>query len=158
MASNSNLVALCRENGYHVEYQRNFDGSEDKNTVVVSFPCQYPQGTVVAKDVTAIDQMNFVKELQTNWSDNSVSCTVYYRKEELSEIKDWLKTYYNNGVKTVSFLLHNEHGFDQAPYEEISKEKYEELASKVKPIASVEVKETDLLDSTECVTGACPIK
>ena len=158
MASNSNLVALCRENGYHVEYQRNFDGSEDKNTVVVSFPCKYPQGTVVAKDVSAIDQMNFVKELQSNWSDNSVSCTVYYRKEELPAIKEWLKENYNNGVKTVSFLLHNEHGFDQAPYEEISKEKYEELASKVKPITSVEVKESDLLDSTECVTGACPIK
>lgn len=158
MASNSNLVTLCRENGYDVEYQRNFDGSEDKNTVVVSFPCKYPDNTVVAKDVTAIDQMNFVKELQTNWSDNSVSCTVYYRKEELPAIQEWLKTNYNKNVKTVSFLLHNDHGFDQAPYEEISKEKYEEMASKVKPITAVEVKESDLLDSTECLTGACPIK
>lgn len=158
MGSNSNLVNLCRENGYDVEYQRNFDGSEDKNTVVVSFPCKFPEGTVVAKDVTAIDQLNFVKELQANWSDNSVSCTVYYRKEELPAIKEWLKENYNHNTKTVSFLLHNEHGFDQAPYEEISKEKYEELAAKVKPITSVEVKEDDLLDSTECVTGACPIK
>jgi ribonucleoside-triphosphate reductase len=158
MASNSNLVNLCRENGYDVEYQRNFDGSEDKNTVVVSFPCQYPQGTVVAKDVTAIDQLNFVKELQANWSDNSVSCTVYYRKEELSAIKEWLKENYNQSTKTVSFLLHNDHGFDQAPYEEISKEKYEELVVKVKPIKKVEIKETDLLDSMECSTGVCPVK
>jgi ribonucleoside-triphosphate reductase len=158
MASNSNLVSLCRDNGYDIEYQRNFDGSEDKNTVVVSFPCKYPEGTVVAKDVTAIDQMNFVKELQKNWSDNSVSCTVYYRKEELPAIKEWLKENYNHNVKTVSFLLHNDHGFDQAPYEEITKERYEELAAKVKPITSVEVREDDLLDSTECVTGACPIK
>ena len=158
MASNSNLVALCRENGYDVEYQRNFDGSEDKNTVVVSFPSCFPEGTVVAKDVTAIDQMNFVTELQKNWSDNSVSCTVYYRKEELPSIKEWLKEHYNTEVKTMSFLLHNEHGFDQAPYEEISKEKYDEMIAKVKPIKSVEVKESDLLDSTECVTGACPIK
>jgi adenosylcobalamin-dependent ribonucleoside-triphosphate reductase len=158
MASNSNLVALCRENGYDVEYQRNFDGSEDKNTVVVSFPSCFPEGTVVAKDVTAIDQMNFVTELQKNWSDNSVSCTVYYRKEELPAIQEWLKQHYNTEVKTMSFLLHNEHGFDQAPYEEISKEKYDDMIAKVKPIKSVEVKESDLLDSTECVTGACPIK
>ncbi len=158
MASNSNLVALCRENGYDVEYQRNFDGSEDKNTVVVSFPSCFPEGTVVAKDVSAVDQLNFVKELQANWSDNSVSCTVYYRKEELDSIKQWLKENYNTSTKTVSFLLHNEHGFDQAPYEEISKEKYDEMIAKVKPIKSVEVKESDLLDSTECVTGACPIK
>jgi hypothetical protein len=158
MASNSNLVNLCRENGYHVEYQRNFDGSEDKNTVVVSFPCKYPDGTVVAKDVTAIDQMNFVKELQKNWSDNAVSCTVYYKKEELPVIKEWLKNNYNSNVKTVSFLLHSDHGFDQAPYEEITKEKYEELVAKTKPITAVEVKESDLLDSTECLTGACPVK
>ena len=158
MASNSNLVNLCRENGYDVEYQRNFDGSEDKNTVVVSFPCKYPEGTVVAKDVTAIDQMNFVSELQKNWSDNSVSCTVYYRKEELPAIQEWLKEHYNTEVKTMSFLLHNEHGFDQAPYEEITKDKYEEMAAKVKPITAVEVKETDLLDSAECLTGACPVK
>jgi adenosylcobalamin-dependent ribonucleoside-triphosphate reductase len=158
MASNSNLVNLCRENGYDVEYQRNFDGSQDKNTVVVSFPCKYPKGTVVAKDTKAVDQLNFVKELQTNWSDNSVSCTVYYRKEELEEIKDWLKEHYNFSVKTVSFLLHNDHGFDQAPYEEISEEKYLDMVAKVKQITSVEVKESDLLDSTECLTGACPIK
>jgi ribonucleoside-triphosphate reductase len=158
MASNSNLVALCRENGYDVEYQRNFDGSEDKNTVVVSFPSCFPEGTVVAKDVSAVDQLNFVKELQANWSDNSVSCTVYYKKEELDSIKQWLKENYNTSTKTVSFLLHNDHGFDQAPYEEISKEKYDEMIAKVKPIKSVEVKESDLLDSTECVTGACPIK
>lgn len=158
MASNSSLVALCRENGYDVEYQRNFDGSEDKNTVVVSFPSRFPDGTVCAKDVTAIDQLNYVKELQANWSDNSVSCTVYYKKDELPTIKEWLKHNYNDNMKTVSFLLHNEHGFDQAPYEEISKEKYEELIAKVKPINSVEVKETDLLDSMECTTGACPIK
>jgi peptidase E len=83
---------------------------------------------------------------------------VYYKKEELPAIKEWLKDNYNSSVKTVSFLLHNDHGFDQAPYEEISKEKYEELAAKVKQITSVEVNESDLLDSTECVTGACPIK
>ena len=158
MASNSSLVSLCRENGYDVEYQRNFDGSEDKNTVVVSFPSKFPDGTVVAKDVSAIDQLNYVKELQANWSDNSVSCTVYYRKEEMDQIKQWLKDNYNTNMKTVSFLLHNDHGFDQAPYEEITKEKYEELSAKVKPITSVEVKEDDLLDSMECSTGACPVR
>jgi hypothetical protein len=102
--------------------------------------------------------MNFVTELQKNWSDNSVSCTVYYRKEELPAIKEWLKDHYNTEVKTMSFLLHNEHGFDQAPYEEISKEKYDEMIAKVKPIKSVEVKESDLLDSMECSTGACPVR
>jgi ribonucleotide reductase alpha subunit len=158
MASNSNLVSLCRANGYDVEHQRNFDGSQDKNTVIVSFPCKFPEHTKLAKHMTAIDQLNVIKELQTNWSDNAVSCTIYYKKEELSEIKEWLKTNYNNNIKTVSFLLHNEHGFDQAPLEEITEEKYKELISKCKPITNIEVKENDLLDTMECEGGVCPIK
>jgi ribonucleotide reductase alpha subunit len=158
IASNSPLVNLCRQNGYEVEFQRNFDGTTDTNTVVVSFPSSFPTGTVLAKDVTAIDQLNYVKELQTNWSDNAVSCTIYYKKEELDSIKQWLKENYNHNVKSVSFLLHSEHGFDQAPLEEITKERYNELVSKCKPIESVEVKESDIQDSFECVSGVCPIK
>jgi len=158
MASNSPLVQICRANGYFVEYQRNFDGTEDRNTVVVSFPCKVPEGTALAKDTTAVQQLEYVKRLQTEWSDNAVSCTIYYRKEELPAIREWLNANYNDNIKSVSFLLHSEHGFDQAPYEEITKEQYEEYAARVKPILSGEIKESDLLDSMECVGGVCPIK
>lgn len=158
IASNSPLATLCVKNGYHSEYQKNFDGSDDKNTVVVSFPCTVPDGTVLANELTAVQQLEYVKRLQTEWSDNAVSCTVYYRREELDEIKSWLKDNYNNSVKSVSFLLHNEHGFKQAPLEEITKEQYEEYSKLVKPIMSGEIKEEDLLDSFECVGGTCPIK
>ena len=158
IASNSPLANLCRKHGYYSEYQINFDGSEDKNTVVVSFPSKVPDGTVLAKNLSAVEQLEYVKRLQTEWSDNAVSCTVYYKKEELDEIKAWLKVNYNKGIKSVSFLLHSEHGFKQAPYEEITKEQYEEYAALVKPIESGDIKEDDMLDSFECVGGVCPIK
>lgn len=157
IASNNPLVETCRQNGYDIEYQKNFDGTDDKNTVIVSFPVSVPEGTVTAKDLTAIQQMEYVKRLQTEWSDNSVSCTVYYRSEELPEIKKWLKKNYNKEVKTMSFLLHKDHGFAQAPYEEITKEQFEEYSSKVKPITSGDVND-DQLESMECVSGVCPIK
>lgn len=158
IASNSPLANLCRKHGYYSEYQKNFDGSEDKNTVVVSFPCSVPEGTVLAKNLTAIQQLEFVKELQTNWSDNAVSCTVYYRKEELDSIKEWLKQNYNHSIKAVSFLLHSDHGFAQAPYEEISEQQYAEYKALTTPIVSGNIKEDDLLDSFECVGGVCPVK
>lgn len=157
IASNNPLIETCRQNGYDIEYQRNFDGTDDKNTVIVSFPVSVPEGTVVAKDLTAIQQMEYVKRLQTEWSDNAVSCTVYYKSEELSEIKKWLKKNYNKGVKTMSFLLHKDHGFAQAPYEEITKEQYEEYSARVKPITSGDVND-DQLESMECISGVCPIK
>lgn len=158
ISSNSNLANLCRKHGYHSEYQKQFDGTEDKNTVVVSFPVEVPENTILAENLTAIKQLEVVKELQTNWSDNAVSCTVYYKKEELPEIKQWLKENYNNSIKSVSFLLHTGHGFLQAPYEEISKEQYDSYIKLVKPIESGNINEEDMLDSFECIGGICPIK
>ena len=158
MASDSALVQVCKQNGYKVEFQRNFDGSDDTNTVVVEFPCKFPENTVVSKDMKALEQLELVKKLQTEWSDNSVSVTIYYRKEELYGIKEWLNSNYNNNLKTVSFLLHSEHGFDQAPLEEIDRQKYEDMVKSVKPITNCEVNEEDIKGSFECATGACPVK
>ena len=105
---------------------------------------------------TALDQLKEIKRLQENWSDNSVSCTIYYRKEEIPEIRDYLNKHYRNNHKSLSFLLHSEHGFKQAPYEEITKEQYEELLSKTKVITSISSAEFEGGD--ECATGACPIR
>lgn len=158
ISSNSPLVEVCRAAGYEVEFQKNFDQTLDYNTVIASFPCSFPEGTVLAKNTTAIDQLEMVKKMQTDWSDNAVSCTVYYKTEELSAIKEWLKNNYNTSVKTISFLLHKDHGFIQAPLEEISKEKYQEMITKCKPITTCQIKEEDIEGSFECSSGACPIK
>lgn len=156
ISSGHPLVEVCRNSGYPVEFLRNFDGTEDRGTVVVSFPFSYPEGTVLAKDMSAIKQLEAVKKLQTIWSDNSVSCTVYYRKEELPEIKEYLSKNYAKNHKSLSFLLHNEHGFDQAPYEEITKERFDDLVARTKLIESIDEADFDGID--ECATGACPIK
>jgi len=157
MAADSELARVARGNGYHVEYVRNFDGTEDHSTVVVSFPCSFPEGTKFADDMTAVDQLEVIKRLQAEWSDNSVSVTIYYRKEELDEIKDWLAKHYFN-TKSVSFLLHSGHGFDQAPLEEISESRYHEERSKVTPISSLSSVELDDVEISDCDTGACPVR
>ena len=112
----------------------------------------------MAKDLTAVDQLQLLKRLQTKWADNSVSVTVYYRKEELQEIKEWLAVNYKKHVKTVSFLLHNEHGFTQAPLEEITEAKYNELMKKIKPISTIQITSEGEIGSMECESGVCPIK
>ena len=156
ISADHSLVQVCRDHGYPVEYQRNFDGSADHSTMVVSFPFCYPEGTKLAAEMTAIDQLEVVKWLQTTWSDNSVSCTVYYRKEELPEIKKYLAKNYKNNHKSLSFLLHNEHGFHQAPLEEITKEQYDELVAKTRLITKVD--EANFDGGDECASGACPVK
>ena len=157
MATDSELARVARSNGYHVEYVRNFDGTEDHSTVVVSFPCSFPEGTQFGTDMSAIDQLEVIKRLQLEWSDNSVSVTIYYRKEELEAIRWWLHDNYVN-TKSVSFLLHSDHGFDQAPLEEITKERYEEMKASVTPITSLDKLTLDEIEIDNCDTGACPVR
>ena len=156
MSSNDPLIEQCKAMGYKAEYVKGYDGENDYKTILIEFPCFAGDKVIEAKDMSAIKQLELLKKLQSIWADNSVSCTIYFRKEELEDIKIWLKENYNDHIKAVSFLLHQEHGFEQAPYEEITKEKYEELISKVKPLTSLIIKEGDNLIE-EC-KGACPIK
>lgn len=156
ISANHSLVSVCRASGYPVEYQKNFDGSEDRSTVVVSFPFRHPDHAVLAKDMTAIQQLETVKWLQENWSDNSVSVTVYYRPEELEGIKKYLKKNFKNGFKSLSFLLHSEHGFLQAPLQDITKEEYDDLVARTVPITSVSEATIGLDD--DCASGVCPVR
>jgi hypothetical protein len=97
--------------------------------------------------------------MQTVWADNAVSVTVYYRKEELDSIKEWLSKNYDKGVKSVSFLLHSDHNFPLPPYEEITKEEYQKLISKIDfSIPLVQNSFDGLLALDDCATGACPVK
>jgi ribonucleoside-triphosphate reductase len=158
VSSSNQLAQTCRDHGYPVEYVKHFDGSDDYNTVVVTFPFSFPEGTKLAKDMTALDQLKEVKRLQESWSDNSVSCTIYYKKEELPAIREYLNRHYKNNYKSLSFLLHSDHGFMQAPYEEITKEQYDELVRTTRPISSIGDLSTYELDTADCSTGVCPTR
>ena len=159
MSSNDKLVQYCRDLGYHIEYAFNFDGSENHDTVVVEFPCETPDGALFADDMGVIKQLEMVKKLQEVWSDNAVSVTAYYSEEELPVLKQWLKENYADSIKSVSFLLRQKHGFKQAPYEEITKEIYENKKSKVKSLINISQNlGEDVLEGIECEGGVCPIK
>lgn len=156
LSASSPLVATIKEHGYPVEYVKHFDGTDDRSTVVAEFPFSYPQSTPIAREMSAIDQLEVVRRLQTEWSDNAVSCTIYYKKEELPAIKEYLAKHYDRNFKSLSFLLHSEHGFKQAPLEEISEEEYNKRVKKTKLITSV--KEAEFESDDECAGGVCPIK
>lgn len=158
MGSGDALVKICRDLGYHVEYVVGFDGKEDHTTVVVEFPCESGANAILTKDMSAIKQLDLVKTLQTDWADNAVSVTVYYKPEELPEIKKWLAENYEKNVKSVSFLLYSQHGFRQAPYEAITQDEYDKLRAGVKSLTSVRDLVGGDLTLDECASGACPIK
>jgi len=158
-ASTDPLVERCRANGFHVEPKLELDGSLDYNTMVVSFPLSTPKGTLTEQDVSAVNQFEYQKWLQTHWSDNSVSTTVYFKDAELPEIRNWLERQYPDNVKTSSLLRAKQHGHKQAPFEAITQERYNELIAKSKTITSiVDDAERNTAETLECASGSCPIK
>ena len=56
----------------------------------------------------------------------------------------------------MSFLRHEETGYEQAPYEPISKKKYEQIASNIKPIERFDDEEGGT-GSKFCTNDTCTI-
>lgn len=160
MSANHPLVQICREHGYHVEPKIELDGTYDHGTMIVYFPIETPAEAMLAEDMSVVDELEVQKELQTYWSDNAVSSTHYFEANDVSKIQAWLAKNYDDSVKTTSFLLRTGHGFKQAPYQPVSKERYYEEVSKVKPVTRALIQEgwNDIDDSLECMSGQCPIK
>jgi ribonucleotide reductase alpha subunit len=155
-AANDPLIPVLRAAGHHMEPAKRIDGSTDHGTLVVDFYVSYPDNVPTADEYTTWQQLDDVLMAQKYWSDQSISVTVYYKREEIPLIKEWLANNLQN-IKTISFLCWSDHGFVQAPKEAITREQYEKLSSKVKDI-DFEAIEGDGVDDLECASGACPIK
>lgn len=101
--------------------------SEDKVlTWVVEFPIKAPEGSRTRNQMTAIDQLEWYKKVQTNWCEHNASMTVYVREHEWFEVGNWV---YENWdiINGVSFLPFDGGKYELAPYEEITKEEYDNL-------------------------------
>lgn len=157
-SSSDQLIPLLREAGHNVEPVKKFDGTMDQNTLVVDFYCKVDDKTPVAdKDWDTWKQLEVLKMAQKYWADQSISVTVYYKKDEIPKLKQWLKDNLDE-IKTISFLCYNDHGFSQAPLEAITEEQYKEFIKKIKPINVDKIGNGVELESLECSNGACPIK
>lgn len=156
-SANDPLIPILREAGHRVEPVIRLDGSRDTNTLVVDFYEAAPEGYPVADEgFDTWEQLKTVKLAQRHWADQSVSVSVYYKREDIPRIKQWL-TENLEEIKTISFLAHSGHGFAQAPKEAISREDFEKLSAKIRPIETDRVGEGQI-DDVECEGGVCPVK
>lgn len=134
-STTSNLIDKLGEAGYNVERDK-----YSPNTMVVDFPVHEPFFYRGKRDVSMWEQLEIAAQYQHYWADNSVSITVSFKPQEAEQIKGALEMY-ETRLKAVSFLRYEETGYEQAPYEPISKETYEELITKITPIQKIETNE-----------------
>ena len=99
-------------------------------TTVFSFPVQAPQDCVTRNDMSAVEQLETWLTYQRHWCEHKPSVTITVRDEEWLEVGAFVYKHFDE-MSGVSFLPHSDHTYQQAPYQECSKETYEELAEKM---------------------------
>jgi adenosylcobalamin-dependent ribonucleoside-triphosphate reductase len=127
-SKDSKLLKTLSDAGYNME-----DDQYSPNTVCVEFPVHEPYFQKGKRSVSMWEQLETAAQYQHYWADNSVSITVTFKPEEADQLKDALEMY-ETRLKAVSFLRYEETGYAQAPYEPITKEKYEELTKGITTI------------------------
>lgn len=135
----------------------------DPTGLVFSFPIQSPDYSVTVSDVGAMEQLRTWKIYQDHWCEHKPSITVYYTDDEFLEVASWMWKNFDS-VSGISLLPYSDHTYEQAPYQEITKEEYEELAAKVPELDLMAAAEYERgVDSTTgsqelaCVGGNCEL-
>ena len=135
---------------------------------VISVPQKAPNGAITRHEST-LDLLERVKLISKDWVKNghrkgnnthNVSCTVSVRDDEWKIVGEWMwvnKEYYN-GLSVLPF-----HGgtYKQTPFEDCTKEQYDEMVKNLHSIDLTKVVEiqdtTNFGDSVACGGGACEI-
>ena len=101
------------------------DVMKPDSTTVFSFAMKSPMGAVTRTQMTAIEQLELWKTYALNWCEHKPSVTISVKEHEWMEVGAWV--YENFDVASgVSFLPHSEHTYQQAPYQDIDVDEYNE--------------------------------
>ena len=139
------------------------DVMKPNDTSVFSFPVKAPSHAIIRDKLTAIQQLEIWLTYQRHWCEHKPSITVSVKEDEWMEVGAWVYKHFDE-VSGISFLPYSEHTYVQAPYQEVTKEQYEELVIKMpKTINWAALSMYELEDSTTgsqalaCVSGECEI-
>ena len=129
---------------------------------VFSFPQKSPSHAVLSENMNALAQLEHYKVFNEHWAEHSVSITVYVREHEWLEVGAWVYKNFDS-VNGISFLPHTEHSYQQAPYQPITKQVYDDLSSTFPKIDWNDFNVSEHEDNGKgaqqlaCVSGVCEI-
>lgn len=154
LAKNSDLVVELLAHGYKIE-----DDVVASDTVVVEFPIHAGNNIRSEKDVSIWEQLETASLIQKHWADNSVSVTIKFNPKKVSkaELASSID-FYQHKLKTVSFLPQLEDGaYAQMPYEEITKEEYEEMMKSISVATLIHADHDASTEDKYCENDSCEV-
>ncbi len=155
------LLKLARDQGIPIKPEIGYSTS-NASTMVLEFPIKAPEGAITVKDVSALDLLNEWKRLKLHFTEHNPSATIYIADSEWIAVANFI---YENWdiIGGLSFLPRTDHVYPLAPYEAITKEQYEEMASQLPDIDFSQLilyeKEDETTGSKElaCAGGVCEV-
>jgi ribonucleoside-diphosphate reductase alpha chain len=135
---------------------------ESATSWVLEFPVKAPEGAIVKDDVSAIEMLEEWKKLKVSFTEHNPSVTIYVGNDEWISVANWV---YENWdiVGGLSFLPRSDFVYQLAPYEEITKEQYEQMAGQISEIDFSKLVVYENEDQTQgskelaCAGGNCEI-
>jgi ribonucleoside-triphosphate reductase (thioredoxin) len=97
-------------------------------TTVFSFPHKSPNKAVTRNDMSAIEQLETWLTYQRHWCEHKPSVTVTVRSGEWMEVGAFVYKHFDE-MSGVSFLPHSDHTYQQAPYQDCTKDDYKKLSA-----------------------------
>lgn len=131
-------------------------------TWVFAVPYAAPKGAITKDQVTAIDQLEWYKKMVEYWCEHNQSVTIYVRDEEWLKVGSWVYENFDSLI-AVSFLPYDGGKYEQAPYEELTKDQFEQLVKDTPKIDYSKLATYELMDQTTgaqqfaCAGGACQL-
>lgn len=135
---------------------------------VIEVPQKAPDGAITRQE-SALDLLKRVSTVWNEWvkpghrrgaNKNNVSVTVTMKPDEWEGVGKWMWSNRDN-FTALSVLPYSDHSYVQAPFEDITEEKYNELIKHLNDINLDNVIElsdnTDLQGEVACGGGACEI-
>jgi ribonucleoside-triphosphate reductase (thioredoxin) len=161
VSANDPVFHMLKDQGvpYHPEVGQT---EENATTYVLDFPVAAPKGSVFKDDIGARELLEEWKLLKMNFTEHNPSVTIYVGEDEWISVANFI---YENWdyIGGLSFLPRADHIYKLAPYEEITKEQYEELVERVKDIDFSKLVTYEQGDTTNgakelaCASGTCEI-
>ena len=116
------IYDFLKDKGVYVEDEVHRPDS----TAVFSFPMKAPKQAILRNDWSALTQLENWLIYQRHWCEHKPSVTISVKDEEWVDVGAWVWKHFDE-ISGVSFLPHSDHTYQQAPYEDCTKEVYNSL-------------------------------
>jgi ribonucleoside-diphosphate reductase alpha chain len=119
VSTHSPIYKVLKDEGVPMDPE-NGQELETANTFVVHFPVKSPEGAIVRRSMSALDQCNYWLQNKIYWTEHNPSVTITYHPNEVIDLIKWVWEH-KEMIGGMAFLPAFDAAYAQMPYQEVGK-------------------------------------